>query len=211
MKIYGFKKEILIKVCKLINKIVSNTAYQNRKFKLCISGGKSIEILLVELCKYDLSWERINVFIADERCEKVGSIHRNDKQIYEILASKLPLHNFKKIEAELGPSRAARKYSSNLATVSKFDLSILSVGTDGHIASIFNNYSKKISYSAAMKVLPIYNSPKFPKKRVSISLSFLKRSNIKILLLFGKKELYKTKNKIIASKINPTHWFISTK
>jgi 6-phosphogluconolactonase len=86
----------------------------------------------------------------------------------------------------------------------------LGVGTDGHIASLFPK-SKKVILGNS-RAIGIYDSPKFPRKRVSVSLAFLRKADRKVLLVFGrvKSKIYKNKSKTVADKINPTHWFIST-
>ena len=85
-----------------------------------------------------------------------------------------------------------------------FDLTILSLGEDGHLAGHFNNSilleDKRFCYTD--------DAPKEPKSRVSFSIDYLMRSKEVILAIFGSNkkkamiELYKGKglhSKIINS------------
>jgi 6-phosphogluconolactonase len=212
MKVSDFEMALIKKVCKLISKSSHESIKKNGTFNLCISGGESVKKVILELIKLDLDWDSIRVFLADERCVSINNSHRNDLATHSLLSSNFYSSKaiLSQIKAELGPAIGAKEYSKNLSCISKFDLVLLGVGSDGHIASLFPN-SKKL-YFGNSRAIGISDSPKFPRKRVSISLPFLKKSDLKVLLVFGrgKSEIYKNKNKIIANKINPTHWFIST-
>ncbi len=59
-----------------------------------------------------------------------------------------------------------------LNNVDSFDVTLLSMGEDGHVASLFPGHLHDKNKS----VVAEYNSPKYPKKRVSMSYSRLNRS-----------------------------------
>jgi 6-phosphogluconolactonase len=71
-----------------------------------------------------------------------------------------------------------------------FDIVLLSSGEDGHIGSLFPNHPS-ISSESDYCIL-VDNSPKPPKRRMSISKKFLLKSSIGVLLFVGnmKREAY---------------------
>ena len=124
-----------------------------KRFSFVLTGGKSPIKLYKKLSKNtDIPWEKIDFFISDERYVKESSKYSNikmckknllnkikilDKQIYKISTDKKSVKiNTQEYEKKL------KKYFLNKDIV--FDVTLLGIGNDGHIASLFkNNINKK--------------------------------------------------------------------
>ena len=109
--------------------------------------------------------------------------NRNDSKIYEIWLNngKIPKKNINFICAELGVDEALKHYNTVLKNNITFDLVLLGMGEDGHTASLFPNRT----YNQNDSVIAEYNSPKYPKERISLSFTMLNRSKYVYKLVSG--------------------------
>jgi 6-phosphogluconolactonase len=93
----------------------------------------------------------------------------------------IPQEQIHDIPAELGNIEGAKAYAKTLAGVRSFDLVILGLGEDGHTASLFPNQAVDNSADA----VPVFNSPKPPAERVTISQSRLNNTHEVLFLVTG--------------------------
>jgi len=94
-----------------------------------------------------------------------------------------------------------------LAAVPIFDLVLLGLGEDGHVASLFPGASWHVK-SDLPAVLPVFDSPKAPAQRVSLSPARLSaaRKVLFIIVGAGKRNAvnkWRAGNSIPASSITP--------
>ena len=124
------------------------------RFSFVLAGGKSPIRLYKSLSKdKKIPWGKIDFFIGDERhikenskysniwaCKKylLNEINISDNQIYKISTN----HNSLKRNAQ-NYEKKIKKYFLNKKVT--FDLTLLGIGQDGHIASLFKNNIKKKS------------------------------------------------------------------
>ena len=157
-----------------------------------LPGGRSVSGIFRSLAnRDDLPWERIHLFIIDERLVPECDIESNYRLLYENLAGSLlkkreisidNIHPFifKPGEKDHG--------SGDYEVVLKrfgghFDIILLSSGEDCHIAGIYpNHHSVKNRYKY---FFTMDDSPKPPKDRMSSSRTLLQRSKAAVLLFYG--------------------------
>lgn len=122
----------------------------NDRFTLSLAGGKTPRSLyqLLSSEKYcrKISWHKVHLFWGDERCVPANHHDSNYRMVRETLLSAIdmPSENVHPIRGELG-ERAAPDYEETLKTnfgtdrpgFPSFDLILLGMGDDGHIASLF--------------------------------------------------------------------------
>jgi len=166
--------------------IAKKSISEKNCFSIVLTGGQSVLNLYKILSKSDSNWGKWHIYIGDERFLPAGHKDRNDQTINEIWLdnSTIPKKNIHFIKAELGLLEARVEYENTLKKNDKFDVVLLSVGEDGHIASLFPNHL----YSEEQMVVIESNSPKSPKQRLSMSYKQLNKSNYIFKLLIGKSK-----------------------
>ena len=92
-----------------------------------------------------------------------------------LAASNIPPENRRPIPAELGAVEAAARYAGWLKDVANFDVVLLGMGEDGHTASLFPGHDWGDA-PGSPDVLAVFDAPKPPSERVSLSAARLNRS-----------------------------------
>lgn len=154
------------------------------EFHIVLTGGNTPKKTYALLAQASCDWERWHIWIGDERCLPADDPHRNSVMIEQVLTSKVPVpsNQFHAIPAEKGPEEAARLYARSIEGISTFDIVLLGMGEDGHIASLFPGHE----HPAGLTVLPVHNSPKFPPERVSLSAEVLGQCRQMLFIITGK-------------------------
>ena len=119
-----------------------------------MTGGNSPIKLYKNLAKEkNIPWKNIDFFLGDERCVNPNSKYSNINMCKKNLLNKIPIlssqiyeismkgKNTKKISQEY--ERKIKKYFNGKKII--FDLTLLGVGNDGHIASLFKNNINKMN------------------------------------------------------------------
>ena len=166
--------------------IAKKSIFEKDCFSIVLTGGQSVLNLYKILSKSDSNWEKWYIYIGDERCVPMRHKDRNDQVINEIWLdnSTISKNNIHFIQAELGLLKAKLEYEKILKKIDKFDVVLLSMGEDGHIASLFPNHL----YSEEQMVVVERNSPKLPKERVSMSYKRLNRAHYIFKLIIGESK-----------------------
>jgi 6-phosphogluconolactonase len=127
-----------------------------------------------------VDWRRVELYWGDERFVPADSDDRNAKQAREALLDDLDLdpalvHEMAPSDGEFGDDvdAAAAAYASIVDSRGPFDVTILGIGPDGHVASIFPGHPGVFEEGTAISVR---NSPKPPPTRISLTLPTIRRS-----------------------------------
>lgn len=180
--------------------------------RIALPGGSTPARCLKNLSELELPWSQIDWYVGDERCLPVGAEERNDSMINQMLFSQTSVSekNFFPIKAELGAEKAAEDYALSICAFNKFDIAILGMGEDGHTASLFPDNK---ALNDQRTVVPVFDAPKPPSDRVSLSLSTFAAATIRIVLIAGKdKKLALDKVKagepLPVNSIGHNEWFV---
>jgi 6-phosphogluconolactonase len=150
------------------------------EFHLVLAGGETPRRLYQALLEETHEWSRWRLWFGDERCLPPGHAERNST-LAEKLAGRVDAEHVHPIPGELGPRAAAAAYAETLADMAEFDLVLLGLGEDGHTASLFPGYRLDTTADA----VPVFDAPKPPPERVSLSPSRLARAHQVLFLVRG--------------------------
>jgi len=134
-----------------------------------------------------IDWQRVEFWWGDERFLPDGDPERNETQARDALLSLVDVDPARvhamPADTGQGAEAAAAAYASELAAavgpddrngVPTFDVLMLGVGPDGHVASLFPEYPQlQVDDRAAVAV---HDSPKPPPTRVSLTFPALSRA-----------------------------------
>ena len=153
-------------------------------FLIVLAGGSTPKSIYALLAKESADWANWHIFINDDRCLPVDDDERNSKMVNDVWLShvNIPKNQIYNIPAELGPVAGAKTYANTIKNIGTFDLVLFGLGEDGHTASLFPGHA--IDNSA--DVVPVFDSPKPPAERVTMSQNRLNNTKEAIFLVTGK-------------------------
>ncbi|PRY61569.1 6-phosphogluconolactonase [Knoellia remsis] len=128
-----------------------------------------------------VDWSRVELWWGDERYLPAGDTDRNDVQNFAAGLDSLPLDPAK-VHRVAGPDESDSAEASATAygdavrasDTDAFDVMILGVGPDGHVASLFPGHPAQLTDDAV--AVAVHDSPKPPPDRVSLTFDALRHS-----------------------------------
>ncbi|EMK10393.1 MULTISPECIES: 6-phosphogluconolactonase [Leptospira] len=168
-------------------KEISETKIQTKNcFHIVLTGGETAKLLYSELKFMETDWSKWFFYFGDERCVPKDHTDSNCLMTERVLFKFIPVNERQifRIPGHLGAERGALEYSKSIKSISSFDLVLLGLGEDGHVASLFPG----MDLSKEEDAIAIYDSPKLPKERVSLSLNKINSSEFVFIIAKGKKK-----------------------
>ncbi|HEU0192048.1 MAG TPA: 6-phosphogluconolactonase [Mycobacterium sp.] len=183
---------------RLATAIESAVAARGRALIVLTGGGNGIA-LLHRLGEHAarIDWSVVQLFFGDDRFVPADDQDRNDKQARDALLGRIPIpagnvHSMLASDGEFGDDldAAALAYERVLAEHAEpgqpapdFDVHLLGMGPEGHINSLFPD-TPAVRETARL-VLPVYDSPKPPPRRITLTLPAIRRSREVWLVVAG--------------------------
>lgn len=168
----------------------ANRAISRRgRFLIVLAGGNTPRELYRMLRTAQTRWERWQIHFGDERCLVVDDPDRNSHMAAEELLDHVPVpaENIHAIPAEIGASAGAREYTRQLRDIGYFDMVLLGLGEDGHTASLFPGHVEGVAANAPAAVA-VFDAPKPPAQRISLSAARLSRAREVMFLVTGESK-----------------------
>jgi 6-phosphogluconolactonase len=119
----------------------------NGRANLAISGGSSPKLMFQHMVAAKFDWSSVQIFWVDERAVPPDHAESNYRMAKEALLQPagVPAENIFRIEAELDPLEAAKRYTAAIQRafglenkeLPKLDVIHLGMGPDAHTASLF--------------------------------------------------------------------------
>lgn len=155
-------------------------------FHLVLAGGSTPRQVYAALRDSVTDWSRWHLYFGDERCLAPEHAERNSRMASEVWLDhvQVPAVQIHIIPAEQGPIKAAAEYAAILSDVDTFDLVLLGLGEDGHTASLFPGDAWGTAPDAPA-ALPVFNAPKPPPERVTLSAQRLSNTRQVLFLVSG--------------------------
>ncbi|MBS0192830.1 MAG: 6-phosphogluconolactonase [Proteobacteria bacterium] len=164
------------------------------RFDIVLAGGNTPRAAYALLRDADFhavrpDWSRWQVWFGDERCAPVDDPQRNSAMARSAWLDQVPIapQNRHPIPAERGAMAAAADYANALRGIGDFDLVLLGLGEDGHTTSLFPGHDWGIGTDAP-DALAVFDAPKPPPQRVSMSAARLSRAREVIFLVEGESK-----------------------
>jgi len=151
---------------------------------LALAGGKTPELTYRAMRELPIDWTKLHIWFGDERCLPAGHVDRNDAMARQALLKHVPIPRAQihSMCAEYGPADAAANYSELLSAITRLDIILLGLGEDGHAASLFPGNAALALHAPAV---PVFNAPKPPRERVSLSIDTIRAAGERIVLVAG--------------------------
>ncbi|KAK7385018.1 hypothetical protein VNO78_30725 [Psophocarpus tetragonolobus] len=184
-------------VADLSNKFIKERGY----FAIALSAGsiKYLRKLVEPHYSNTIQWSKWHIFWVDEKVVPKTHVDSNYKLAYDGFISKVPIppHNVNTIDDALPADGAADVYQTtlkrlvasnviakSLATgLPKFDLMLLDMGPDGHVASLFPGHTTLNETKKWVTFLK--NAPIPPPERITFTLPVINTSSNIAMVVTG--------------------------
>ena len=164
------------------------------RFSVALSGGSTpqrLYHLLGTSFGGRIKWEFAHLFWSDERCVPRDHMQSNFRLAHDAMISRIaiPDENVHRIRGELAPEEASALYEDELRryfgqnSPPRFDLILLGIGEDGHVASLFPG--SEILSEMQHLAMPAF-SPAAENWRVTLTLPVLNNAALVVFLVTGR-------------------------
>jgi 6-phosphogluconolactonase len=173
---------------------ITSAVRSRGRCSIALSGGETPRPLYDALAtrfRTQIPWEHVHVFWGDERLVPPGDVRRNDLMAREMLLSRVPCPDHQihpmATRVQQSPDEAARDYEETMRQHfddgrPRFDLVLLGMGAEGHIASLFPNspaLDEERRWVCAVEV------PADPSSRLTLTLPVLQQAANAYFLVSG--------------------------
>ena len=175
---------------------------EKKQCNIGLPGGSSLNGVFALLKhKLDLPWDRIHLFMVDERLVSITAPESNYRnahaQFISVLTEKevLPEDNVHTFFVQEFKNQAKRNYEREIEEQGGvFDILLLGSGEDGHVCSLFPNHAGLEDESEL--TFFVDDSPKPPPERITISKKMFLKSKYAFIFFLGgaKQEAYNNFN-----------------
>ncbi|MFL6091207.1 MAG: 6-phosphogluconolactonase [Aeromicrobium sp.] len=153
--------------------------------RVVLTGGTIAAAAYRELRADAVDWANVEFWFGDERFVPINLPDRNDGQARTAFLERVGatrVHAVADNDCSLSAADAARAYAATLPSEA-FDITLLGVGPDGHVASLFPGFPQL--REDELLVVPVFDSPKPPPIRVSLTYPALNRSDAVWFIVSG--------------------------
>lgn len=190
---------------------------------VCLTGGNAANAMYGELARIaegsELDATRLELWWGDERFVPASDPQRNSQQAISRLARTVSIkaadtHMMAAKDGRKDSHESAAEYEAELGDTS-FDILLLGIGEDGHVASIFPDHPSFEPTSRA--VIGVEDSPKEPSERISLTIPTLNRADEMWLIATGEAKADAVQRSLAGDTSVPgahvrgrvaTYWFL---
>ncbi|KAJ8769745.1 hypothetical protein K2173_005951 [Erythroxylum novogranatense] len=221
VEVFETEEDMAMSLAKYIADLSSKFIKERGLFSIVLSGGTLIQSLrkLVEPPYISsIEWSKWHVFWVDERVVREHHVDSNYRVAFDAFLSRVPilLANVHNINDALSAESAADEYetriknlaykkvvdTSSVTGLPKFDLILLGMGPDGHVASLFPGHPA--IWEKQKWVTSITDSPKPPPQRITFTFPLINSSSHVALVVCGAGQSTAVRTALGKSKIADT-------
>jgi len=203
--VYPDKKALITATAEKIIYSIEQSVKDNGLCNIALTGGNTprdlYSMLATDTYKKRVDWNCVHLFWGDERTVPPENPDSNFGMARQTLLKhiKLPQDNIHRIKGEITPEDAAKEYSSLIhghfkEAPPRFDLILLGLGEDGHIASLFPGTA---AIEENIKTVVAVFVPKLDTWRISLTLPVINTAKEIMFLVSGS-----SKSKIMQQIMN---------
>ncbi len=193
MHIFDRPEDLHTGAAAYILRIVAEALQRRAMATLALTGGRTAlhvyEAMVRDPSRERVDWSRVHVFWGDERAVPPDDRDSNFLMADQALLAGLPLpkSNVHRIAGERSPEEAATLYELEIRRVvggdlPVLDLVLLSMGEDGHVASLFPGMTE---LDDDRRVALAVSGPKPPSARVSLTMRTINAARHIVVLVSG--------------------------
>jgi len=187
---------------RLVSRIVDAQASRGKASVVLTGGGIGTRVLAAiaaSPARDAIDWRRLDLWWGDERFVPAGDDERNDAGADAALLARVPVDPTRVHRMPAADDRwadaeaAAAAYADELAGYAAtdpgsalFDVLLLGVGPDGHVASLFPEHPALHETDAS--VVAVHGSPKPPPTRLSMTFPTLRSAHEVWFLVSGREK-----------------------
>lgn len=190
------KKQFIENSSQLIFQRIVEASSSKNIVNVAISGGSTpypIFENLVHNHKNHSVWNHVHVYWVDERFVAHNNIESNFGNAFKSFIQPLGIKNYFPIPILETAEKSASVYQNTLIEnfgkpinqIPKFDLILLGMGNDGHVASLF---PQQDNYSEKKKLVHSFYIEKLKAWRITMGYELLNNAKSRIFLLSGKEK-----------------------
>ena len=180
-------------VCDFLSSKINQLISKNNNINIALSGGLTPLSILSLMSNENISWNLINFYQVDERVVPKEDERSNARNLKKYFLNKVNSNFFQIYDEEIELKSCVEKYNKlieqNLAqenSIPVFDIILLGMGMDGHIASLFPG-SKALSEKS--KYYVINHVQELNEYRITATFPLIKNSKNIFLIIRGKKKI----------------------
>lgn len=174
--------------------LINNAGRRGKTISIALSGGSTPKLLfsiLGDNFSDSVMWKYVHFFWVDERCVSPEDPESNFGMAKNVLLSKIsiPSSNIHRIRGEKNPEKEALRYSKQISRLTRereglpvFDLVILGLGEDGHVASIFPDQNHLLT---SEKICEVAIHPVSKQKRITLTGKVINNADNIVFLVTG--------------------------
>ncbi len=106
---------------------------------IVLTGGSSPRIAYEQAAALEPDWTATALWWGDERCVPPDDERSNYGMAKAALLDRVSVGDVHRMPGELGRDEGAARYELELGGLRRFDLMLLGLGPDGHLASLYPN------------------------------------------------------------------------
>lgn len=166
---------------------VTDAQARGREPHVVLTGGTIAIAAYEQLSAASADWSRVHLWWGDERFVPAGHEDRNDQQARDAFIDRLGVpddhvHPMPDHSCGTSMAEAADGYGATLPP-EPFDLVLLGLGPDGHVASLFPGFDQLDE--TERRCVEVFGSPKPPPERITLTFPALNRATEVWFLVSG--------------------------